>query len=472
MNLKKYIGDRAFYKSLLALMLPILIQNGITNFISLLDNVMVGQVGTEQMSGVSIVNQLLFVFYLCIFGAISGAGLFSAQFFGKGDHKGVRYTFRFKLYSTFALCTLALVVFLSIGDDLIRLYLHEGGETGNIELTMRYAKEYLAISLLGLFPYTITQVYAGTLREIGHTLPPMKAGILGVLVNLSLNYVLIFGHLGAPALGVEGAAIATVIARVVECLAVILWTHTHPQKCEFIRGVYHSLYLPTELAKKILITGTPLLLNETVWAAGQAMLLQCYSVRGVAVVSAMNITNTLFNTFSVLFMAVGSAVAILLGHQLGAGNRQVARESAVKMIAFSFGMGVITAILVAVCAPFFPRIYNTTDEVRQIAVRLTLIAALSAPLHAYLHSTYFTIRSGGKTGITFLFDSGYVWAVSVVLAFTLSRFTALPATTVYLVVQAADILKAILGTLLVAGGSWANDITKTKEAETEPKPLP
>ena len=441
-------------------MIPILIQNSITNFISLLDNVMVGQVGTEQMSGVSIVNQLLFVFYLCIFGAISGAGLFSAQFFGKQDHEGVRHTFRFKMYSSLLLCAAAIVLFLCCGEPLIDLYLHEGSETGDLELTMQFAKEYLAISLIGLLPYTVTQVYSGTLREIGHTVPPMAAGVCGVLVNLSLNYVLIFGKLGAPALGVAGAAIATVVARFVECATVILWTHLHSQKCEFIKGAYRSGYVPAQLMKKMLITGTPLLLNETLWAAGQAMLLQCYSVRGIAVVSAMNITNTIFNTFSVLFMAVGSAVAILLGHLLGAGKTKEARDSARKMITFALGMGMMCGILVAICAPGFPRLYNTTQEVRSLAVTLTLISAASAPLHAYLNSCYFTMRSGGKTLITFLFDSGYVWCVSVVLAFVLSRFSVLSAAAVYLVVQGADLAKAVLGTLLVARGSWAKDITK------------
>lgn len=462
MNLKKYIGTKEFYKTLLAVMLPILIQNAITNFISLLDNVMVGQVGTEQMSGVSIVNQLLFVFYLCIFGAISGAGLFGAQFFGKRDHEGIRHTFRFKIYSSLLLYAGAMVLLLAFGEPLIRLYLHEGGETGDIELTLRYAKEYLAISLIGLLPYTVTQIYASTLREIGHTLPPMSAGIVGVLVNLTLNYILIFGHFGAPALGVEGAAIATIISRFAECAAVILWTHTHRQKCEFIKGVYRSGYVPSALVKNILKTGTPLLLNETLWAAGQAVLLQCYSVRGIAVVSAMNITNTVFNTFSVLFMAVGSAVSILLGHLLGAGKCEEARDSARKMIAFSSCMGFLTAVLVSICAPFFPLLYNTTQEVRSLAVTLTLIMAAVAPMHAYLHACYFTIRSGGKTVITFLFDSGYVWCINVVLAFCLSYFTALPAPVVYLICQGADIAKAVLGTILVARGKWATDLTKLK----------
>ena len=460
MQLKKYIGTRAFYKTLITVMLPILIQNAITNFISLLDNVMVGQIGTEQMSGVSIVNQLMFVFYLCIFGAISGAGLFGAQFFGKRDHEGVRHTFRFKLYTALILCSIALAIFLLGGERLINLYLHEGGETGDIALTLRFAKEYLAISLIGLLPYTVTQVYSGTLREIGHTVPPMTAGLCGVAVNLVLNYVLIFGKFGAPALGVEGAAIATVVSRFAECAIVIVWAHTHKQKCEFIKGVYRSFYVPAALMKRIAITGLPLLLNETIWAAGQAMLLQCYSVRGIAVVSAMNITNTVNNTFSVLFMAVGSAVAILLGHLLGAGKVEEARRDAHRLIAFSVGMGVISSVLIAVAAPIFPKIYNTTDEVRTLAVSFTLIMALVSPIHAYLHAAYFTIRSGGKTLVTFIFDSGYIWCVNVVLAFTLARFSPLSAPLVYLIVQGADLAKIPIGAALVGRGKWATDMTK------------
>ena len=453
-------GTKAFYKNLILIMVPILIQNAITNFISLLDNVMVGRIGTEQMSGVSIVNQLLFVFYLCIFGAISGAGLFGAQFFGKQDHEGVKHTFRFKLLVSAVLYALAMLLLITCGDRLISLYLHEGGETGDLELTLQYAKQYLSVSLIGLFPYTLTQVYASTLREIKHTLPPMSAGLFGVGINLTLNYLLIFGKLGFPTLGVVGAAIATVIARCCECIAVIVWTHVNRHQCEFIKGAYRSLYVPAALVRSITVTGLPLLLNETVWAAGQAMLLQCYSVRGIATVSAMNITNTVYNTFSVLFMAVGSAIAILLGHELGAGRIDEARVSARRLIAFSIGMGILCGVLVAAAAPFFPRIYNTTDEVRSLAVALTLVLALASPLHSYLHASYFTIRSGGKTLITFLFDSGYVWAVNVVLAYLLCRFTSLSLVAVYLIVHFSDLAKAVLAFFVVRSGCWATDLTK------------
>ena len=463
MSIKKFFGNRAFYKHLLAIMLPILVQNAITNFISLLDNIMVGQVGTEQMSGVSIVNQLIFVFSLCVFGTISGGGLFGAQFFGKGDHEGVRHTFRLKLYSILIITALAIILFVCCGEPLISLYLHEGSETGDLALTLKYAKQYLAISLIGLLPYAITQVYASSLREIGHTVPPMTAGIIGVVTNLVFNYVLIFGKFGAPALGVAGAAVATVISRFVECAIIIIWTHTHKHRCEFIKGVYRSLYVPMSLIKAVSKKGLPLLLNETVWAAAQATLLQCYSVRGIAVVSAMNITNTVFNTFSVLFLSVGSAVALILGHILGTGDVEEARAAARKMITFSIGMGIMCSILVCIVAPFFPNIYNTTEEVRSLATELTFVIALFSPLHAYLHSCYFTIRSGGKTFVVFLFDSGYAWCGNVLLAFVLGYFTSLPIVIVYMCVQGIDLIKAVLGTLIVAHGSWAVDLTQKIE---------
>ncbi len=460
MNLKKYIGDRAFYRSLLAVAVPIIIQNSITNFISLLDNVMVGQIGTEQMSGVSIVNQLLFVFNLCVFGALSGAGLFGAQFFGNKEYENLKHTFRYKVIISMIIFAGAIGLFLVAGEPLISLYLHEGGETGDLALTLHYAKKYLAVSLFGLFPFTVTQIYASSLREVKHTVPPMTAGIIGVCVNLCLNYVLIFGKLGMPALGVEGAALATVISRFVECICVVVWTHLHTKECPFIIGVYRTFRIPRELVRSITVTGTPLLLNETLWAAGQAMLLQCYSLRGIATVSAMNISGIAFNTFSVLYFSMGTTIAILVGHRLGEGDLETAASDAKKMIAFSTLLGVISGILIAICSLFFPDLYNTTEEVRTLASSFIITVAISAPIQAILNASYFTLRSGGKTLLTFLFDSGYVWAFTIPLSWCVIRFTSLPVEWVYFMCYNSDIIRCIIGIVLVKRGIWLNDLTK------------
>lgn len=455
---RRYVGTRAFYRGVVAIMLPILLQNAITNVVGLLDNVMVGQIGTEEMSGTSIVNQLMFIFNLCLFGMVSGAGLFSAQAFGQGDYQGVRYAFRFKLYAGAVLTALAMGAFLIFGEPLISLYLHEGGETGDLALTMQYAKQYLAIAVWGMIPYALAQIYAGTLRAAGRPALPMYAGLCGVGVNVLLNYLLIFGKLGLPALGVRGAALATVIARLVECGAAVYLAHRKGSRCDFIRGAWRSLYIPRSLARNILVKATPLLLNEGIYALGQAVLLMCYSVRGLATVSAMNITGTLFDAFNVLFISAGSATAILLGHILGTGDTEGARDAARKIITFTLGTGVVCGILVGVAAPFFPSLYETTAEVRTLAVGLALVRAAVSPVLGYLNGCYFAFMSGGNTVVTFFFDSGFVWGVCIPLAFLLSSFTALPIVWAFAIVNATEIAKAVIGTVLVGRGRWAKTL--------------
>ena len=290
---KKFIGDRKFYMMVLAVAVPIMLQNGITNFVSLLDNIMIGRIGTEQMSGAAIVNQLIFVYNLCIFGGVSGAGIFTAQYFGQKDHEGVRQTLRYKLWMAVILTALTIVLFLTAGDSLISMYLRGEGTAREIRDTLVYGKQYLWIMLLGLPAFMMVQVYASTLRECGETVLPMKAGIVAVLINLTFNYFLIYGKFGFPELGVRGAAVATVLSRYVEACIVLTWTHMHTEKNIFAKGLYSTLKVPANLTKKILIKGTPLLLNETLWAAGVAMLTLCFSVRGLNVVAGLNISITI-----------------------------------------------------------------------------------------------------------------------------------------------------------------------------------
>lgn len=273
-RLKKYFGDRAFYKMVLAISLPMIIQNGFTNFVSLLDNIMVGRIGTEQMSGVAIANQLFMVFNITIFGGVSGASIFGAQYHGLGDKEGVRNTFRFKLILSMALTGIAIVLFCFKGVELISLYLSEDGTGGDLVRTLSYGKSYLYIMLIGLVPYAIAQSYASTLRDTGETRLPMKAGIAAVLVNLVFNYILIFGKFGAPALGASGAAIATVISRFVETGIILAAVHGKHRITDIFDGIYRTLRVPGMLVQKIAVTGTPLLANEALWSFGMATMNQ------------------------------------------------------------------------------------------------------------------------------------------------------------------------------------------------------
>ena len=323
---EKFIGDKQFYKLVLAVALPIIIQNGISNFVSMLDNIMVGSLGTEEMSGVSVINQIYFVYMLCLFGGLGGIGIFTSQYFGKGDFEGIRKTFRAKLYMGLLLTTLAALVFIFFGDFLIKLYLHEDGTgTGDLTKTLEAGRTYLDILLISFPAFFLLQVYISTLRECSETVLPMKAGLAAVAVNLLFNYLLIYGSLGFPKLGVAGAAIATVLSRYVEAGIVIVWTHTHKKRNPWVQGVYRDLRLPKETGE-YLKKGLPLLANETLWATGQAVLTQCYSTRGIAVLAGLNIAMTINNFIDIIFFTLGNSIGIIVGQLLGAGKLEEAKD--------------------------------------------------------------------------------------------------------------------------------------------------
>ena len=456
---KRFIGDKAFYRRVLLVAIPIVIQNGITNFVSLLDNIMVGQVGTIPMSGVTIVNQLIFVFNLCIFGATSGAGIFTAQFYGSCDHDGIRHTFRYKFLICTILSVLGIGVFAVSGTPLINLYLTGEGNAEEASQMLAYGLEYLKIMLIGFLPFAIGNAYSSTLRESGETTVPMLGGIAAVFVNLILNYILIFGKFGVPAMGVAGAAWATSISRFVELAIVAGWAHRNTQKMPFILGAYRTFRIPRQLSRAITFKGLPLMANEFFWASGMAFLAQCYSTCGLDVVPAFNIANTLFNLSSVAFLAMGTSVGIIMGQMLGAGNSEAdVRDANNKLIFVAICCGLAFGLAMAAVCGAFPRLYNTTDTVRHIAAMLILISACIMPFNAYTTSAYFTLRSGGKTAITFIFDCGFVWCIIVPIAFFLSRYTAITIIPLYLICQCTDFIKCALGYWMIKKGTWIQNL--------------
>ncbi len=465
--MSKLIGSWSFYKKTLMIAIPVMIQNLITNFVALIDNIMVGQVGTEQMSGVAIVNQLFFVYNLTIFGAISGAGIFCAQFFGKGDIEGVRSTFRFKILTVSVLTVIGIGIFLLFGDNLITMYLHDAEEGIDLAATFEYAKQYMLIMLIGLVPFSFEQAYSSTLREGEIATPPMAAGIVAVVVNTALNYLLIFGIGVFPELGVQGAAIATVISRFIQVAIVIIWTHTHSNRLAFIRGLYKSFRVPKELVARITVKGLiPLMANECLWSAGVSALVQNYSLRGIDVVAGLNIANTVINLFNVMFIAFGSGVSVVIGQMLGANELQKAKEAAPKLIFFSAMLCVVVGGIMACFSGLFPLAYNTSENVRSLASVFILISAVLMPIHGALHCTYFTLRSGGKTIITFLFDCGFSWGISVPLAYCLANFTDMTIIPLYLCCQCVEAVKCIIGLILIKKGVWlSNIVSDKKEAE-------
>ncbi len=463
-DMKKLIGSKAFYASVLGIAFPIMIQNGISNFVGLLDNVMIGRIGTEQMSGVSIVNQLMFVYILCMFGITSGAGILGAQYYGQKNMKGVRDVLRIKIVFAAIALIGAASLFYFFDSNLISLYLHEGSDSGNLLATLEYGKRYLRTLLWGLPFMAMEMCYSATLRESGETKVPMRASIMAVFINLVLNYILIFGKFGAPVLGVEGAAIATNISRIIQMSYVVCWTHRHLDSAPYVEGLYRGFRIPWSMFTKVFILALPLMLNETLWAGGTAAVNTCYSYRGLSVVAAINIQSTIYGIFNIMYIAMGDAIAIIVGQQLGAGKIEEAKDTSAKIIVMSLFFSAVCGLLMMAVSDIFPLVYNTTDEVREIAGVVIRITAAFMPVHAFLHAVYFAIRSGGKTVITFLFDSVYLWIIAFPFAYFLAHYTSLQIKPMFISCQSIDLIKVTVGFIIYKSGIWAQNITGDKEA--------
>lgn len=450
--MKSLIGDKKFYRMVLIVCIPIVIQNGFTNLASLLDNIMIGQLGTLSMSGVSISNQLFQVFNVSVFGAMSGAGIFLAQFYGRGNRDGVHNCFQIKMLLCILISILAICIFKLLGPSLISLYLND--DPTDSMTTLSFGKQYMDVMLIGLIPFAITQVYSSSLRETGNTVLPMKASVIAVIVNFCINYILIFGHFGFPKLGVIGAAIGTVVSRIVEMGINIAAGLNN----NYLRDAMRLYKISGDIFKNVVKRGMPLLCNEILWSISIALISQCYSTRGLFAVAAINVTTTVTNFFMIICYAMGNSISIIVGQRLGAGEIEYAKDCDLKMVFMNFMMCLCIGVALFGCSSFIPQIYNTSIEVKSLATSLLRVSACMLPIISLYYSSYFTMRAGGKTLLTFFFDSGYTFIFTFMVALCLTRFTNLPIFYVYLLVQCVDIPKAVLGITLVKKGIWVHNI--------------
>ena len=458
MNLKKYIGDSKFYRMILVVAVPIILQNFITNFVSMLDNIMVGSLGTEEVSAVAIVNQRVFIFNLGVVGAVGGAGIFTSQYFGKKDMQGIRYTMRFKTLVCAFITLVALLVFTLGAKPLIRLYLHDGSHDCDTNLALDFALKYLRIIILGFVPYIISQIFASTLKETGETFVPMAAGICAVFVNTLFNYLLIFGVWFFPRLGVEGAAIGTVVSRIAECAIILIYVQRKKDKHPYFKGALRSLYIPAYEKKSFAKKGIPLLINEIIWALGMSLLAMCYSSYGLAVVAGYSISSTVLNLLNITFRSLGIAVGIIAGKDLGANEFEKAIDNVRRLNFFALCVSVIIGVFAFFIADFIPYIYNVSAESEMWAVYFIKASTFFMPFLCYENSAYFTLRAGGKVLITSLFDGYFVLFVACTIAFVFKSFA--PIAVTYVAVQFADVLKALLGFVLLKSKIWVRNIVE------------
>ena len=455
----RWFGDAAFYRMVLAVAVPVILQSAVTNFVNMLDNVMIGQVGTLQMSAVSIVNQLLFIFNITVFGCVNAAGIFSAQYYGKNDMDGVRNCLRLKLLTGVIVSAAAVAVFTLCADSLVSLYLdRDMNSAADVASTLVMGREYLMIMVFGLPAFAFSQCVSSTMRDSGETMIPMISSFIAVGINFVFNFILIFGHFGFPRLGIHGAALATVISRYAELVFIVMAAVRSREKMIFFQDIWKKISIPASLIRNVALKGTPLIVNELLWSVGMAGITQCYSTRGLEAVAALNIYSTVNSLFIIFAIGMGTALGIIVGQQLGAGDIAKARQYDIWMVVFSICVSIAVGFILWISAPVYPQFYNTSDSIRASAVQLLCVAAVMTPVHSLNNACYFTMRCGGKTLITFLSDGFYTSSISWLTAFILSRFTGLDLLPLLVFVSLADVIKAAVGMILLESGIWINNL--------------
>ncbi len=460
MSIKRFIGNKQFYKNLLVISIPIILSQFISQFVNMLDSLMVGQLLTEEFTGVSIANQFLFIFNLAIFGAISGPSIFATQYHGANDLEGVKEAVRYKWVVAGIILVLGLLVFILFDDQLFNSFINdeEYSELDPVAV-LNSGKTYLCIMLFGLPFFVLNEIYSSNLREAKQTLIPMIANIVAVGINLGLNYILIFGKLGAPRLGIKGVAIATVVARIIALLIVFIYSCII-KKYHFSNCIFKRLFPNKTSFKQILAKSYLLLLNEILWSSGMTLINYSFSLKGLEVVAAINIVSIFVNLFGLFGTSVGTGIAILIGQQLGASKFEEVRNDSYKYLVFSVFLGIIVAVVMFWLRNIIPSLYNMEPNVIEMATTLIAISAFTIPIRVYSVTCYFIIRSGGKVFITFLFDSAFTIAIRFPITFIFAKFTNIDIYGIYLISELLEIIKTIVGTVLVRKGIWIHNMTK------------
>ena len=447
--MRSFIGDRHFYKRLFAISLPIVLQQLLTSSLQLIDNLMVGDLGELAIGSVSVVNQLYFVIILITFGALGGAGIYTAQYFGSKEEEKLKQTFRFKLIVALLLVILSIVVFSLLGEYLIGFFT-------NNQVTIAGGMDYLNIVKWSMLPWAFSIAISTTFREIGTTKPLLWITLGAIITNTVLNYLLIFGNFGFPNLGIEGAAYATLASRVVEFL--LMFVLLVRKGKIFNTKIKDVFKIDGLILKAIIIMALPLLLNEFFWSMGQTMFLQSYSTRGDNALAAMNITGAISQLVFVTFGGIGTGIAVMVGNTLGMNQLEVAKDNAKKVIAFAVAFAFVTGMMLFILSFFILDLYDITETTKRIAANNIRINAIFIPVYSFNVSMYFTLRAGGDTRSTMMMDSGYMWVVQVPLIFVLARVTNLNVIMLFLIVQLLELPKSVFALSRYKKENWVRNL--------------
>lgn len=456
MNFRKYFGDKAFFKSTLVIAIPLMMQQLVSTAVNLLDNLMIGQLGDSAIAGVAAVNRYFMIALFGTMGILAAASVFMAQFYGKNDEEHMQQTFRYSILASAAIMSFFIIISMLFPEHIIRFFVDN-------DAVVNQGLQYIFVSALSFIPTMFTMAIAGAMRATGDTRAPLIASVVSMITNLVLNYILIYGHFGFPALGVLGAGIGTLVARIFEFI--IVGYALRRGYYRFKSSIFELFNIPSVLAKAITIKALPLAINEVMYASGMALLLRFYGTRGADVISGYSITATVSDLFFTMNAGMSIATTILVSQPLGANKIKEARDNGYRLLGFGVVLSAVFGILLFFSSFLVPYLYDVSANASWIAQNFLRIMSLLFWIYILNTTVYFILRAGGDTKSTLLLDSGYMWSVNLVAVGIATYFTNVNIITLYLIGQSTDIIKMIIALKFVHKEKWLVNLAEEESIE-------
>ncbi len=457
-------SDKRYWRLILATGLPIMVQNLIFNSFTLVDNILVGGLGEVNIAAVGVANKLTFIYMLFLFGINSGTNIFSAQYWGKQDLKGVRRVLGLSLGLGLTVSIPFTLIGLFAPHVIIDIF-------SNDPEVIRLGASYLAIVALTFPINAITSSFGMQSRGVGRANVPLVSSTVGFLFNAFLDYALIYGTFGFPAMGIQGAALATLISKLLECsvLVGIIYYKKYELAAKFSEFTGYSREFLLRFFRPVL----PVILNEMFWAVGVSSYTYFYGVLGTEAVATVQILDVINSIFVAAFMGLGHALGAVVGNLIGAGEEDTARIYAKRSALVSFGFGLVMSFMLLMIAPLFLNFFNINESTRQLCERTIVVYAIYMIPKVLNHLMIVgVLRGGGDTVFAGIIDVGAPWLIGIPMAYLGVRVLGWPVYLVMALINLEELTKACAGIWRLLSGKWLHNLVKDGEPECQLEEAP
>jgi putative MATE family efflux protein len=451
MSLRNYIGPKEFIRKVMWIAVPLALQQLLNSAMGVVDSIMVARI--NQVTAVGTAAQIEILMMTIGYGAAAGAGIYMAQFYGAKDHTNQRKSFGFGVMLISLISIAWMLAAYFFGSALMRFYIKD---TAVITASV----SYLSIVLFSYLPGALTMMFSFAYRSIQKTIVPMVVGIIAMLINVILNYGLIFGNFGLPQLGIQGAAIATLIANLTGFLIHLIYAYASKQS--FVGTLREMFYIKKDMFNKMFRRTYPLIFNEFFFGIGGTLYIRAFGTLGTKAMDSYYVGTQIANVFMFVIMGINNANSSMLGAELGKGDLSEARKKGNYFIGLGFVLSVLTSVIILSSARYLVTLFGLTDpEVIRGAILIVQVFSLRLSLRMFNVIIFSSLRAGGDSRFLAFLDAGILWLVGLPMAFILvGVFNIQNIALVFLLVQSEQLVRVVIGMKRYIQGSWLKNLTQ------------